>query len=206
MNIVELVITEEDEFGVYAVSLVDKPAIEENWIALKDQNELKLQTQDEDKRLLIGAALVPNKPIYRKDQEKEWYVHFSKSTVEAIAHKFMRSYSQGQSTFMHEEELINNHVVESWIVQDEKDKSYALGLNPPMGTWMIAMHIGSKALWESQIKNGNVKGFSIEGHFTDRLMVEQAEKMKKVLEEDDAPETVDGKLNELLDDLKKVLK
>ena len=172
MRIVELVITEEDEFGVQAISLVDAPAIEENWLTLKSQ-DLKLQTIDKDKRILLGAALVPNRPIYRTDGEEEWYVHISKETVRQVAHKYMKQGFQHNTTFQHESDLEGNVVVESWIVESETDKSYQYGLNPPMGTWMVAMSIGSTDFWEEYVKSGEVKGFSIEGRFLDVMEVER---------------------------------
>ena len=96
MKIIELIINEEDEFGVQAISLVDAPAIEENWLTLKSQ-DLKLQAVDQDKRILIGASLVPNRPIYRTDGEEEWYVHISQETVKQVAYKFMKQGYQHNS-------------------------------------------------------------------------------------------------------------
>lgn len=173
MKIIELVINEEDEFGVQAISLVDAPAIQENWLTLKSQ-DLKLQAVDQDKRILIGASLVPNRPIYRTDGEEEWYVHISQETVKQVAYKFMRQGYQHNTTFQHESDLDGNVVVESWIVESETDKSYQYGLNPPVGTWMVAMHIGSQDFWEKYVKSGEVKGFSIEGRFLDAMRAEMS--------------------------------
>jgi len=201
MNIMELVITDDEEFGVYAISLVDKPAMEQNWLALSE-HELKLQTEIADKQILVGCAMVPKKPIYRKRGDEEFYVHFSATTIENIAHKFMKEYAQGQTTFMHEEELKGNVVVESWIVHSEKDKAYSLGLNPPIGSWMVAMHVSSVELWNNEVKTGKIKGFSIEGNFADRLMVEHADKMNEALKKQPEEEV----LEKLYSELKEILK
>ena len=78
MNIIELIIDEEAElYGVDALSLVEHPAIESDWVAMKSQ-EFTFKTQDEEKRIVMGAALIPDKPIYRKSEEEEYYVYFSK--------------------------------------------------------------------------------------------------------------------------------
>ena len=81
MDIIELFIDEEDEVsGIEAVSIVESPAIESDFIALKNQ-EFKFAEVNKEKRILMGAALIPNKPIYRKNEENEYYIYFSKSTV-----------------------------------------------------------------------------------------------------------------------------
>jgi hypothetical protein len=83
-QIVELILDEEEEGGVYAISIVDMPAIQSNFIALseKDKNNYSLAKVDNEQRLLVGAALIPNKQIFRKDREgNDFYVYFSKETV-----------------------------------------------------------------------------------------------------------------------------
>ena len=81
MNIFELIIDEEAEvFGIEAISLVEQPAIQSDWIAMKS-HDVKFKTQDESKRIVMGAALIPDKPIYRSQDGKEFYVYFSKKTV-----------------------------------------------------------------------------------------------------------------------------
>jgi hypothetical protein len=82
MKIVELIIDETDEYsGIDAISVVEYPAIEENFVALNDKKEYKFKSVDDEKKLLVGALLVPNKMIYRKDGDEEYYIHFSKETV-----------------------------------------------------------------------------------------------------------------------------
>ena len=82
MRIVELILDEDQEIsGIEAISIVENPAIEEDFVALKNQQEIKLAEIDKDKRILLGALLIPNKPIYRRNGEDEYYIYFSKSTV-----------------------------------------------------------------------------------------------------------------------------
>ena len=173
MRIIEMVMVDEDYHGVDLISLVDAPAIEENWIALN--GDVRLELADQDKQLLIGAALVPLKPIYRRNEQgEEYYIHFSKETIEKTAYRFMRHGLLGNTNLQHDEKLNGNTVVESWLVMDERDKAYALGLNPPIGTWMVAMQVEDKQFWDEYVKTGKVKGFSIEGEFASRIYLDKA--------------------------------
>ena len=97
MNILELIIDEEAEmYGIDAISLVEQPAIESDWVALKNQ-QLQFKTQDEEKRLIMGAALIPDKPIYRKTGEEEYYVYFSKKTVRRAMELYFKNGNQANA-------------------------------------------------------------------------------------------------------------
>tara|TARA_R100001463_G_scaffold30829_2_gene69986 strand:- start:2956 stop:4515 length:1560 start_codon:yes stop_codon:yes gene_type:complete len=169
MRIVELIIDEQDEnSGIEAVSLVETPAIEENFIALNKQ-EVMLAEVDKEKRLLMGAALIPNKQIYRKNDKTgdEYYIYFSKDTVRKASELFFKRSNHQNATYEHKQPIKGTTIVESWIVEGEKDKSRHYGLNVPEGTWMVSMKIDDDELYE-KAKSGEVKGFSIEGYFADR--------------------------------------
>lgn len=170
MKIVELILDEMDELmGIQAISIVENPAIEENFVALKSQ-EVQFAKQDEEKRILLGAALVPNKPIYRKNGEDEFYVYFSKETIRKASELFFQNSKQNYSTLEHEVELSGMSVVESWIVESEtEDKSRIYGLSVPIGTWMVSMKVNNDDVWENYIKSKKVSGFSVEGFFVDKV-------------------------------------
>jgi len=170
MQIIELIISDNEELnGIDAISLVENPAIEENFIALKDQ-ALELAKVDDEKRILMGAALIPNKPIYRRSGENEFYIFFSKDTVNKASQLFLQNGNQGKATLEHEKAIQGLTVVESWIVEDEThDKSKKYGLSLPLGTWMVSMKVEDDAIWNDFVKTGKVKGFSIEGYFADKL-------------------------------------
>ena len=171
MQIIELVIDEDSEnIGVEAVSVVEQPAIEIDFVALKE-HEIKLNV-DDDKRILLGPALVPNKQIYRRDEEfGEYYIFFSKDTVSQASQLFLKSYRQSSATFEHEFTIDGMIVVESWIVENpEMDKAKEYGFSVPKGTWMISMNVDNDEVW-ANVKDGKVKGFSIEGHFADKLQM-----------------------------------
>lgn len=170
MNIIELILDEAEELmGIQAISIVESPAIEENFIAMKSQ-EIQFAKQDEDKRILMGAALVPNKPIYRKNGEEEFYVYFTKDTIRRASEIFLQKGNQNESTLEHNVKLNGLSVVESWIIEDDvQDKSRKYGLNLPVGTWMVSMKVNNEDVWQNYVKNGKVKGFSIEGYFVDKV-------------------------------------
>ena len=183
MKIIELVIDEkEDLSGVEAISIVEFPAIEENFIALNQQ--IQLAKVDDDKRILMGAALIPNKNIYRRNGEDEYYIFFSEDTVKKASELFLMNSNQNNATLEHQKKINDLSVVESWIVEDtEMDKSKKYGLNAAVGTWMVSMKVNNDAIWTDFVKTGKVKGFSIEGYFADKLeMSLQKEKEKELIE------------------------
>ena len=171
-QIVELILNEEEEGGVYAISIVDFPAIESNFIALSKElkPQYSLAKVNEEKRLLVGAALIPNKQILRKDNEgNNFYVYFAKETVKQAAYKFLKSNAHHNYTLQHDKEIEGLYVAESWIVESDNDKSKDYGLNVPVGTWMVAVKVENDEIWNEQIKSGNAKGFSIEAYFANKL-------------------------------------
>ena len=173
MDIIELILDEDSEglTGIEAVSIVEMPAIESDFVTLSEQ-AIKLAKIDDEKRLLMGAALIPNKPIFRKNGENTFYVYFSEKTVRRASELFFQNSMQNNATLEHEMEINNLTVVESWIVEDtEMDKSKKYGLEVPKGTWMISMKVENEDVWNDYVKTGKVKGFSIEGYFADKAQV-----------------------------------
>tara|TARA_Y100000356_G_C11247732_1_gene285023 strand:+ start:77 stop:964 length:888 start_codon:yes stop_codon:yes gene_type:complete len=170
MRIVELILDEaQSMMGIEAISIVENPAIEENFLALKS-DEIKLAEVNKEKKILMGALLIPNKPIYRKAGKDEYYIYFSKDTVEKASQLYLKNGKQNNSTLEHKHELSGLTLVESWIVEDTKfDKSRKYGLDVPVGTWMGAVKVNNDDVWNEYVKTGKVKGFSIEGYFADKM-------------------------------------
>jgi len=171
LEIIELVIDENtDMHGIQAISVVENPAIEEDFIALNSENKIELAEVDHERRILMGAALIPDKKIYRRSGDKEYFIYFTKETVEQASQLFLMEGKQNNSTLEHEVEIDNLSVVESWIIEDElHDKSRKFGLNMPVGTWMVSVKVNNDVIWEEFVKTKKVKGFSIEGFFADKL-------------------------------------
>lgn len=168
MDLIELIIDDEDAIGVEAISLVEHPAIEEDFIALKSHKR-EFKTIDNDKRIVVGLALIPNKPIYRRSGDEEYYVFFSKDTVRKSAELYLKNNNTNNATLEHELEVKGVSVVESWIVEDiEKDKTSLYGLNAVEGAWAVVMRINNEKVWQD-VKKGIYKGLSIEGYFMDKM-------------------------------------
>tara|TARA_R110002153_G_scaffold51354_1_gene144405 strand:- start:118 stop:738 length:621 start_codon:yes stop_codon:yes gene_type:complete len=199
MEIIELVIDENEELsGIEAISVVESPAIEEDFIALKNEDKIRLAEVSKEKRLLIGAALIPDKPIYRKSGDHEFYIYFSKETVTKASQMFLKAGNQGQATMEHtDNKLEGMTVVESWLVEDDvHDKSRKYGLDMPIGTWMVSMKVDNDDIWNNYVKKNKIKGFSIEGYFIDRLSERPQDKQTDKLSQEDKL------LNEIIDVLK----
>ena len=93
MKIIELILDEDqEEAGIDAISIVENPAIEEDFIALKN-DQLKLAEVSKEKKLLMGPLLIPNKPIYRQneDDSEEYYIYFSKDTISKASQLYLKN-------------------------------------------------------------------------------------------------------------------
>lgn len=148
----------------YAISLVESPAIESDFVALAKEEEEKQQVflESNEKHMVYGAALIPDKDIYRNNGEQEFYINFTKESIERMSQDFMKEYRQYEVKTDHDDIANEVCVVESWLVSDSyKDKSNALGINVPEGTWMVGMKVNNIETWE-RIKAGELKGFSVE--------------------------------------------
>jgi thiol-disulfide isomerase/thioredoxin len=175
-KLVELIIEEDEqeEFGIQAISLVQFPAFEEdaNFVFFNKNHNLTFAKIDEDKRLLVGCALVPDKKIPRLDQDtgEEYDVYFSKETIKKASELFLKHNKQNEHTLEHQEEIDGLSVVESWIVDDKKhDKSRIYGFSVPVGSWMVSIKVNNDDIWK-QVKEKSIKGFSIEGFFVDKVI------------------------------------
>jgi len=167
METYKVIFNEEENEGVYAVSLVSDPAIGVNFITLSKQKEIKLATVNEEQRILMGAILIPNQPIYRNQDGHEFNIVFPKETIKQVQQNFALKGYQNNSTIEHSGEQIQNVTfVESWIKEDEvHDKSVHYGFNEEVGSWFGLMKINNDEIWNDYVKTGKVKGFSIDGVF-----------------------------------------
>jgi len=163
-KIMKCVVDENGKLGVYAIGLVSEPAIEEKWIALSN---VKLSQVDGERRMLYGAALVPDKKIvrYDKDTNEEYLIYFPKETIYACAHLFLKKHLQNAHSLEHEVPIDGCVVVESWLIENpEHDKAKHFGMDLPAGTWMLGVHVEDDGIWE-QVQSGAITGYSIEGRF-----------------------------------------
>ena len=152
-----------------------------NSIEREKMSKQNFQTDDE-KRIVIGVAMVPDLRIFRKDKNgNPYYVTFSAQTIKMIADKYMRNkYTDNNDTEHNGMAAEDVYVYESWIVEDEEyDKSRKYGFNVPVGSWMISMKIRNPLVWE-RIKKKELNGFSVSGYFEE---IEQFYKEQEFLKE-----------------------
>ena len=186
-NIVELVIADDsEELAIDAISLVTSPAIEQDFVYFgKEKNNLTFAKVDEEKRMLVSPALIPNKQIFRHNPntDSDYYVYFSPDTVRKASELYLKHNNHHKATYQHQDRVSGVLTVESWIIEDTKlDKSTLYGYSLPVGTWMVKLKISNDEIW-SKIKDGELRGLSIEGYFTDKMeqMSEKAPTTEEIL-------------------------
>jgi hypothetical protein len=182
MRIKELRLSEES--GVFAISIVDAPAIEVDFMKFNKASKLQF-SKDNEKMIITGPCMIPDQMIFRIDEKtkEEFYVYFSKSTIQKIAEQYLQESRQFHVTMQHETPITDVCLIESWIIEDPKiDKSHTMGYELPKGTWFGTMKINNKDVWENYIKTNEVKGFSIEGQFLQCSLVEN-DKTKDMTDE-----------------------
>ena len=154
-----------EDSAVLAMSVVDEPAVESEFVYLSKQKVDKfVALETNEKHMIYGCALRPDFPIYRNDGVEEYYLEFSKDAVEKLARNFMVNGLQQNFTQAHKSEVEGITITESWIKADmEKDKSVALGLDSelPVGTWLIGAYCNNADVWD-KVKAGTYHGFSVE--------------------------------------------
>jgi hypothetical protein len=173
-KVYKMFIDEEDQdSGVFAISLVENPAIESNWIYLSKQHKIELATVNNEKRLLLGPVLIPNKQIPRVDETtgEEYDIVFDEAVIEKAAQLYMQRQHNNDATLEHDQTIEDISIVESWIVADSKaDKSNAYNLSYPKGTWIVMAKVNNDEIWNDYVKTGAVRGFSLEGLFGHNLV------------------------------------
>ena len=161
---------EDDTDEVFAISLVENPAIESDFVYF-DKEQILFASVDIEQRMLIGPILIPDKKILRVDGEGQpYHVFFTKDTVKKIAQNYLMKKYTDKATLEHDVKIKNIFLVESWIKDGKLDKSNNYGLNVPEGTWMGMFKIQDDIIWNDYVKNGKIKGFSIEGIFSNKLI------------------------------------
>lgn len=185
MKLYEVIFDENKDKGIYALSVVETPAMEGLFVALNEDQkpeptEIKLEKVDGDQRILMGVALIPNKPIYRNQNGEEFYIQFSEDTIKKAAHSFLKNQFNNNSSIEHEVALSGMSVVESWIIEDPKqDKSAKYGFDYPAGSWMVSMKVDNDEVWNEYVKTGKIKGFSIDGLFSLKEITLKQEEMNE---------------------------
>lgn len=182
MQTIELFIKDEQD-GVFAISLVESPAIEENFVALSKETPkyfFEGKAVDDKRKIVVGFALVPDKEIYRVMNGKEFNIKFSKETVAKASELYMKNHHQSNVTSEHKVPVKGCYVMESWMVEDAKnDKSNIYNLGAQGGEWVVMMKLTDEEY--AKVEEGTYKGFSIEAMFDG---FEQLEASRELTEEE----------------------
>lgn len=164
IRVIEYTIDDAGLLGVYAISVVEEPAIGVDFVAFASHHNVKFK--EDFRGLLYGALLIPDQLIFRVDEktEEEYYVKYSKETIRAIAYNYLKHANQNNATVEHAKVVDGVSLVETWIIEGENDKSKNFGFDLPEGTWFGCMKVENEEV-KKQIQNKEVLGFSIEGNF-----------------------------------------
>ena len=201
--IIELTVDEENNTGVDIISFVESPAIEVDFMYFNDKKTERFKTVDTDKRIVVGAAMLPNEKIIREDADgNPYFVYFSEDTVRKCAELFFKRSKQTQTNVDHSKDVLSGvTVVESWIVENpEMDKSKHLGYEDiPRGSWFVSYKVDNNILWD-KVKAGEVLGFSVEGLFSqtveqDNTINEFKDILNSCRSEDEKVEDLRKKIN-----------
>lgn len=171
MKVLELIIDKDSEdLGVFAVSIVEKPAIQKMFVKFADDKKMLKFAVDEEKRIITGPAMIPDVQMYRSPgsigNSEEVMVFFSEASVRSAAELFLAQDMNNNVTLQHERPTKGLSLRESWIIEDPlHDKCFVYGYEDlPKGTWMLSFNVNDPEIWES-IKNGSYNGFSVEAFF-----------------------------------------
>jgi hypothetical protein len=181
-QVYELVL-EDDMDEVFAISLVEQPAIESNFVYFNKQG-VQFAAINDEKRLVMGPILVPDKKILRVDEMgNPYYVFFKPDTIKKLSQMYLEKKYNSETTLEHDKKIDNISLVESWIVESRtKDKSSIYGLSLPIGSWVGTFKVNNDDIWNNYVKTGDVKGFSIEGMFSHKLV--EASMVEDIMEKE----------------------
>lgn len=170
---------DDETTGVYAVSLVDQPAIEVDWITLsKEIVEFEFSI-NKDKQMLFGPLLIPGKLILRRDPKgNEYNIVFDEETIQIIADKYNENKMGDIFNFQHSDQKVNAVLLQNWIT-GSTDKSQDYGFKLPKGSWFAGIKVKDEEFWLSDIKTGKVKGFSVEIMAESELIKMTTEEVEK---------------------------
>jgi hypothetical protein len=163
----DIVSDENSDLEVDYVALVDKPAIEKNFLAFNEHEQKMAFAIQDDEQIITGALMLADKPIYRNDENGEYYVVFTKDTIKKIAQKFFTKGYQSNVNLMHDsgQRLDGLTMFESWITDEKRGIQAMKGFEDvPEGSWFGSFKVNNPDVWQ-MVKEGKVKGFSVEGLF-----------------------------------------
>ena len=185
LPVYEIIVDDNDDTGIQLISLVDEPAIAMKGMMFNGEQSVMSFKEVGDKQIIVGPALIPNMKIYREDEKfGQYYVVFTKETIEKMVEKFNKYGSNRKINIDHSNQMVNAFIMEDWIVENEVyDKSRMYGFEVPVGTYMIMVKVEDTDFWLEEVKGNSKFGFSIEGLLGQQLV--SLSKQEEVLTIDD---------------------
>lgn len=183
LPIFELLIDESNEADteVNAISLVDRPAIQRNFMKFSADQQPNVKqnfTMNDERRIITGAIMLADEPIYRNDNGFEYFVTFSPDTIMKIVQKVFRKGNHNNVNLQHngDDQLDGVTMFESWIVDPSRGINGIDGVNAKPGSWMGSFHVANNRAWELA-KTDQIRGFSIEGVFNYKKQLSGSDKL-----------------------------
>jgi hypothetical protein len=173
LPIYRFVVGEDDESQLEAMALVDNPAIELNWQTF---NNTKINfVANKEKRVISGALMVADLPIYRRDESGEYYGLFTAEDIYNLRNKFFKQSKDKEVNMMHDPNkmLEDVYMIENFIIDSSRNINSPKGFNLPDGSWFGSYKVDNDEVWNDFIKTGEFKGFSVEGIFKTEKIAEK---------------------------------
>lgn len=185
--------------GLDAISLVEFPAVEVDFLKFSEDKGVTLRFEDDEKRIISGVALLADTPIYRiRPTGEEYYVVFDKETIIQLIEKYSKYMFNNVVNIEHSDAhyVDGMYMIESYIINKERGIVPAEFSEVPDGSWIVSYKVENMDVW-GKIKSGEVKGFSVQGVFN--LIEEKIEP-----EEDDIESLIDkGDIESILKSINK---
>ena len=160
MTFIEYLLDEDLENQEFRIDLVKRPAHEREFVSMSEEEDVIMSAFDEEKKLVVGPVIIPNKKIKRKGGRM---ATFSEIQITKMMNNFMNNHNNGETSLHHMYKTNDCPVTQSWQVDRSKNVLPGYGFDDlPDGTWMAAMKVNDE-VWENDVKSGEVSGFSIHG-------------------------------------------
>lgn len=168
MKVFYIRVNDDVNIGIDAISLVDMPAVEKNFLCFSEEKQPVKMKFDNSKHIITGVVCLADTPIYRYNERMgEYYVVFTKETIEKMVEKFAKMDLFKSVNLQHDDKQFVDgiYMIESYITNKQR------GINPiefadiPDGSWVCSYKVENEALWGEIINGNKLNGFSLQGMF-----------------------------------------
>lgn len=186
MKVFYIKITDDPIVGIDAISLVDMPAVEKNFLCFSEDKQPIKMKFDNSKHIITGVVALADTPIYRySEQMGEYYVVFSKETIQKMVEKFAKMDLFKSVNLQHDDEKFVDgiYMIESYITNKERGISPVEFSEIPDGSWIASYKVENEALWGEIINGNKLNGFSLQGMFELEEKFKQETKKEETFDE-----------------------